>query len=118
MKASKVLKKARKLIRQTGHTKGVFARNKYRHEVDPINPSAVKFCAYGAIYNVLGVSINSNSTDDGREVDRVTKYLSFAMPENDWTRLVDRYNDLESTTPEDVDAWFSAAIQLAEEVGD
>lgn len=121
MKASTVLSKARKLIATTGHTKGELARNKYRHKVDPTNPNAVKFCAFGAIQNVLGVPDKGRVTDGTREVEKISWYLGKAIPadngisRNWWS--VDDYNDHKNVTPSDVDKWFNRAIKIAKKVG-
>lgn len=119
MKASTVLRKARKLIATSGHTKGELARNKYRHAVDPTSPSAVKFCAYGAIQNVLGVPKKNNNAEF-KQVQDISSYLAKAIPTTNgsqpwWT--VDHYNDLKNLTPKDVDRWFGRAIVLAKKVG-
>lgn len=117
MKASTVLKKARTLIARTGHLKGEMARNKYRHKVDPTSPSAVKFCAFGALHNVLSVS--RSGCDGGVYV--ISRYLRDAIPENGvdgyYGYTVDQYNDRKSTTPLDVDIWFARAIALAKKAG-
>lgn len=121
MKASTVLSKARTLIATSGHTKGELARNKYRHKVDPTSHSAVKFCAFGAIQNVLGVPDKGRATDGTREVERVSWYLGQAIPsDNGISRnwwCVDDYNDLKTVTLKDVDKWFSRAIKIAKKVG-
>lgn len=112
MKASTILIKARKLLNSTGHTKGVLARNKYRHKVDPTSPSAVKFCAYGALRKVLDLKNGERNIQD----ELVTKYLYRTVPNYTWG--VARYNDADSTTPEDVENWFNRAIGLALSEGD
>lgn len=117
MSASAVLKKARKLIAETGHTKGEMARNKYRHAVDATNPNAVRFCVYGAIHNVMGVK----DTDYNAGIPVVAQYLRQAVPA-DWSdgwgyRTIDGYNDRATTTPKDVDEWFAKAIKLAKADG-
>jgi hypothetical protein len=121
MKASTVLKKARKVLKTKGWTKGELARNKWRHKVDPTNPNAVRFCAYGAIYHVLGVKDTDFGTkeydhSEHIKVNRVSRYLSATTPLNDmgWQTGVDTFNDRDATKFEDVDAWFKRAIRLAE----
>lgn len=118
MKASTVLKKARTLIKESGWTKGENARNKYRHKVAPTSPSAVKFCAYGAIHNVLGVKDTYNNSRTHEVLD-VGRYLSLTVPANrdTWFSSVDEYNDRDATTFEDVDRWFKNAIKLAQSEG-
>lgn len=121
MKASVALSKARKLIKTSGHCKGELARNKYRHKVDPTSPSAVRFCAFGALQNVLGVPDKGRATTGTREVERISWYLGEAIPAsagfscNWWS--VDDYNDRNEITPKDVDKWFSRAIKIAQKAG-
>lgn len=122
MKASTVLRKARKLIATTGHTKGELARNKYRHRVDPTNPNAVKFCAFGAIQNVLDIPDKHSpcNSDDHTKIQNISGYLAQAIPvgygySRWWS--VDDYNDLKELTPSDVDKWFGRAIKIAKKVG-
>lgn len=117
MKASTILKKARKLIKETGHTKGELARNKYRHKVDPTSPSAVRFCAYGALHQVMGIN-DFNAWNPNRHlIEDVSKYLMDTIPNGTWWSSIDVYNDKETTTPEDVDKWYTRAIKLAKSTG-
>lgn len=115
MKASTVLSKARKLIANTGHTKGELARNKYRHAVDPTSPNAVKFCAYGAIQNVMGIKDSPTMNPDLQKVTDVSKFLGATIPVacgSGWWS-VDDYNDRDEVTQKDIDNWFRRAITLA-----
>lgn len=119
MKDSTILKKARKLIADKGHCKGELARNKYRHKVDPTSLSAVRFCAFGAIYNVLGIPDDPGVTcwnNEGmRRVNDVSRWLKDEIPYIEGLSFVtvDDYNDLDETTPKDVDNWFARAIKRA-----
>lgn len=121
MKSSEILTKARRLLKKTGHTKGTMARNKYRHQVDPTSPSAVKFCAYGLVYNVLGLKRHSLLDDEAsKAVGKVLDYLHNTVPvgiQQTWSSVI-RYNDDRATTPNDVDQWLFKAIQLAQIEGD
>lgn len=60
MKIYQVLTKARNLLKK-GWTKGVFARNKYGHEVSINSRSACKFCAQGAVAKVTTHEHNHSS---------------------------------------------------------
>lgn len=115
MKASTVLSKARKLIATSGHTKGELARNKYRHAVDPTSKNAVKFCAYGAIQNVMGVKDSPSMNPDLQKVTEISRFLGSSIPAgygSGWWS-VDEYNDRAGVTPKDIDNWFRRAITLA-----
>lgn len=131
MKTSTVLTEARNLIRNTKHCKKALAKNKYRHAVSPTSPSAVAFCSLGAIRNILNapfVDTFKLPVDDfikyktaNNKVSKASQYLRLAMPVikdgTCYVPLVHEYNDLKSTTPEDVDNWFTAAIELAKSEG-
>lgn len=115
MKASTVLSKARKLIATTGHTKGELARNKYRHAVDPTSPSAIKFCAYGAIQHVMGVKDSPTMNPELKKVTEVSRFLGSTIPVgfgSGWWS-VDEYNDRDEVTTKDIDNWFRRAITVA-----
>lgn len=58
-----VLIKARSFIKR-GWTRGVYARNKYGHEVDIISKSAIKFCALGAIDKATNSAVSYKMTMD------------------------------------------------------
>lgn len=121
MKPSTVLRKARKVLQTRGWTKGELARNKYRHKVDPTSPSAVKFCAYGAIYNVLGIKdINKYSkTAETEQILEVAQFLSqsISIPAGYWWLSLDDYNDDDQTTAKNIDLLFERAIKLATSKG-
>lgn len=110
MNDSTVLRKARKLIATTGHTKGTFARNKYRHRVDPTSPSAVKFCVLGAIHNVLGVKADAIHGSDYPRIGIISDHLHATAT---YRYGIVPLNDHMDTTPNDVDAWFVKAIRHA-----
>lgn len=120
MKASSILKKARKLIAEKGHCKGEFAKNKYRHKVEPTNKNAVAYCALGALECVLEIprKYDSKTTTRRTEVQVVSEYLGRVIPEGSkcgrswWS--VNTYNDYSHITPQDIDDWFGRAIVLAE----
>lgn len=112
MKTSTVLKKARSVLVQKGWCQESLAKNRYRHDVDPTNPNAVKFCAYGAIHHVLGLKDNQFFTNE--VAVKAERYLKDALPTDVlWYSSVTLYNDRSSTTIQDVDSWFKRAIKLA-----
>ena len=116
MKASAVLKKARKVLKEKGWCKGALARNKYRHQVDPTSGSAVKFCAFGALHHVMNIPNNKTGWEDYDKITEISAYLRLAIPHNSnvwscWT--IDSYNDHPNITAEDIDRWFADAIKLA-----
>lgn len=116
MKVSTVLRKSRTLLVEQGWTKGELARNKYRHKVDPTSPSAVKFCAQGAIHNVLGVSDDWRPSEGSKQVSAAMDCLMLAAPAGfGWPYTVDDYNDADETTLEDIKDWFVRAIVLAKQ---
>lgn len=110
MKVSTILSKSLKLMETSGWTQGVFARNQYRHEVRATSPSAVKFCAYGAICNVVGVNPNDIGVNEGevpvlkQSCDYLRKVINF--------EYIDDFND-EAKKFEDVRRAFKKAIKLA-----
>lgn|ERR1700745_1030365 len=125
MKTSTILKKAKSVLIEKGWTKGELARNKYRHKVDPTSPSAVKFCAYGAIHNVLGAPDADYPNDGVSKVEEVARYLKMVLPEQprsvefdpSWfcRPTLDDYNDSDETTLKDMIVLFNQAIKLAKQ---
>lgn len=78
MKTSTVLRKSLKVLEEKGWTKGPLARNKYRHEVKPNNPSAVRFCSLGAVAHVLG--LNGERVFENDDLNDAIHALNEATP--------------------------------------
>lgn len=124
MKTSTVLKKALNVLEGDGTrprwTRDAMARNKYRHSVRPTNPNAVKFCAYGAVCNVLGENAEDRISDEFRSAE---SYLRSELPTSatEWGnwfgRSIDAFNDRDETSFEDVRGLFKRAIKAAKHDG-
>lgn len=130
MKTSTVLKKALNVLEggrvvdgrviAPAWTKDTMARNKYRHSVLPTNPNAVKFCAYGAICNVL----NENEPKEwGNNFSPVFKdaesYLKSELPVSNftyWGTSIDLFND-NAQSFDEVRDLFKRAIKAAKHDG-
>lgn len=119
MKASKVLKKARKLIKEVGHCKGDLAVNVRGDSIDPIDPGAVAYCSFGAIHKVLNISDDPWIDNNLMKIKDVSYYLSETIPgevTRVWNKVgIDEYNDRPETTLKDIDRWFKRAVKLAED---
>lgn len=115
-KTSTVLKNARDLMITSGWTKGALARNKYRHAVDPSSPSAVKFCAYGALNHVLG--LRGDDPDSKEHIAALNRLETVLKEQKDsgspgFYNWLDSYNDAKTTTLKDIESLFNLAIREA-----
>lgn len=116
MKTSTVLKRSLDVLNENGWTQGGYARNKWRHQVLPTSPSAVKFCAYGAVCRVTGYD-GKNLFLEPPMFSSATRFLTDAVRDvtgNHWMSL-DDFNDDPQTKREDVVRVFKRAIRLAKD---
>jgi hypothetical protein len=116
----KILRGARRLLIEKGHTKGAYARNSKGRPVVVQDPDAQCFCALGAVVKAAGKKTASPDGpwgNPGREVRNALSYLVPAMLGKDDTDSTGLYeiNDYRSTTPEKIVTAFDFAIHFAKE---
>lgn len=102
----RVLTEAKKLV-ETGWAKEVYARDAAGEEVSHFSEEACSFCSFGAIYRAAGRDVEladlCEETANNIWFDAFES-CSSAISLSEW-------NDLKSTTKEDVLKFFDYAIQ-------
>jgi hypothetical protein len=102
----RVLTEAKKLV-EAGWTKEVYARNSAGVEVPHFSDEACSFCAFGAIYRV-----GDKNLELAEECEQAINNIWFNAYEASSPALtLGEWNDLKSTTKEDVLKFFDYAIQ-------
>jgi len=111
MNTVEVLKASKALIERTGLTKRAYAR-KEGVDLKIGDTSGDCYCVLGALNAVAAPMSGAHLWAEPLRLSAVS--LSDALREKGYRGSVDGYNDLPSTTKEDVLALFDAAIVIAE----
>lgn len=116
---SEALAKACDLWRKSP-TKGAMARDTAGEEVEPTSKDAVRWCAIGALWHVVGSKIDPASDLGGRLIDDAVRLLSMSVKgeqkpfgsNRSWVRVVSLADDCNMLT---VEHWELAADMAKQE---
>lgn len=111
MKTSEILTQARSLIETKGHVKGVYARDVDGRQVLGHNPTAVCFCAIGAIKAITVPNLKTIPEEEHFAFSLLRQNVPEDFPPKH--DVIPAYNDAPYTTKADVLAWFDRAIEKA-----
>ena len=101
-----VLRAAKDILRTRGWTKHAYARNKDGEKISAGSEDAVSFCALGALGRAQQESSSETYPTSFRFMEKAAIELSHLSAAG--------YNDLVTTTIEDIYRLFDRAIELAE----
>lgn len=107
-KILKTLESARKIIEENNHVKNSYAKDSEGNPVPYCSESASCFCVSGAIQRAL-YNAEGNHNWSGQDFVQAMSALREHLPD-DLSGVVD-YNDLSTTTKEDILTLFDKAIE-------